>query len=150
MDTKKFKEAFKRADSNGDGQIDLDEFIEHYKSQGVNISREDAYQIFKDKDKDLDGIISFDEFAGKLTESEKAWKALDANRNGYVTKDELVEGIRKYKKSLPKIITDGNIFTTLLDQKLKSRKEDRINYEDFCSLMKEAKKDKVVTSLRYV
>ena len=69
--------------------------------------------IFKDKDKDLDGIISFDEFAGKLTESEKAWKALDANRNGYVTKDELVEGIRKYKKSLPKIITEGNIFTTL-------------------------------------
>ena len=47
MDTKKFKEAFKRADSNGDGQIDLDEFIEHYKNQGVNISREDAIQIFK-------------------------------------------------------------------------------------------------------
>ena len=69
--------------------------------------------IFKDKDKDLDGIISFDEFAGKLTESEKAWKALDSNRNGYITREEMVHAIRKYKKSLPKVITDGEVFLNL-------------------------------------
>ena len=34
---KKVKEIFKRADSNGDGKLDLDEFIGHYKAQGVNV-----------------------------------------------------------------------------------------------------------------
>ena len=108
MDKKKQMEVFKAADTDGDGQLDLDEYINHYKSQGVNISREDAKLLYKDKDKDMDGKISFDEFTGKQTETEKAWNAIDSNRNGYVTRNEMVQALRKYKKSLPKVLTDAN------------------------------------------
>ena len=108
MDKKKQMEVFKAADTDGDGQLDLDEYINHYKSQGVNISREDARLLYKDKDKDMDGKISFDEFTGKQTETEKAWNAIDSNRNGYVTRNEMVQALRKYKKSLPKVLTDAN------------------------------------------
>ena len=39
MDKKKqqaLQEAFNKADTNGDGQLDLEEFINHFKSQGLN------------------------------------------------------------------------------------------------------------------
>ena len=41
MDKKKkqaLQEAFNKADTNGDGQLDLEEFINHFKSQGLNFT----------------------------------------------------------------------------------------------------------------
>ena len=73
---KKVKEIFKRADSNGDGKLDLDEFMEHFKAQGVNMSRQEAQLLFKEKDRDQDNFISLEEFAGEATETEKVFCSL--------------------------------------------------------------------------
>ena len=108
MDKRKLAKAFKAADKNGDGILDIDEFMDYYKGQGVNLSREDAATLFAEKDRDRDNGISFDEYIGKLTDTEKAWNALDANKNGSLTRDEIKAGAKKYKKALPNIITAGN------------------------------------------
>ena len=63
--------AFKRADSDGDGCLTKDEYIGVYRDQGVNISDEDAEDLFKDKDKDRDGKISYDEFIGDVSREKK-------------------------------------------------------------------------------
>lgn len=74
---KKVKEIFKRADSNGDGKLDLDEFMDHFKAQGVNMSRQEAQLLFKEKDRDHDNFICLEEFAGEATETEKVfWRSL--------------------------------------------------------------------------
>jgi hypothetical protein len=50
--------------------------------QGVNLSLDDARVAFDEKDRDGDGKISLEEFLGKRTDMEKAWNALDSDRNG--------------------------------------------------------------------
>ena len=97
--------AFKAADTNGDGKLDLDEYMGHLKKQGVNASQEDARILFTDHDRDLDNFISFQEFSGQTTQAERAWRALDAKKNGCLTRQDLQNGMRKYKKTLPSSIT---------------------------------------------
>ena len=53
--------------------MDLDEFMEHFKAQGVNMSRQEAQLLFKEKDRDQDNFISLEEFAGEATETEKVF-----------------------------------------------------------------------------
>ena len=125
---KKVREIFRRADSNGDGKLDLDEFMDHFKAQGVNMTRQEAQLLFKEKDRDQDNFIGLEEFLGEATETEKVrftlkiknkplffgpffqkvWKALDGNKNGGLSREELQTGLKKYKKSLPGSITRGH------------------------------------------
>ena len=43
-------------------------------------------EIFKEKDRDLDGTMSYDEFTGHDTKTEIAFKAIDKNGDGFVSK----------------------------------------------------------------
>jgi len=42
--------------------------------------------MFAEKDKDFDGKLSFEEFSGQETKLEKAFKAMDKDGDGYITK----------------------------------------------------------------
>ena len=42
--------------------------------------------MFENKDKDLDGRLSFEEFMGEECTIEKLFKNMDKNNDGYVTK----------------------------------------------------------------
>ncbi len=42
--------------------------------------------MFAEKDRDFDGKLSFEEFAGQQTKLEKAFKAMDKDGDGYITK----------------------------------------------------------------
>lgn len=106
---KKLAEAFRAADTNGDGQLDLDEFVDHFKSMGVNLSQDEAKSLFEGKDRDLDNAISFEEFAGIETDSEKAWKAFGGKNQG-LTRHEMTQGLKRYKRSLSKIIKNESQF----------------------------------------
>ena len=44
-------------------------------------------RMFDDKDKDLDGRLSFEEFMGETSRSERLFKLMDKDADGYVTKN---------------------------------------------------------------
>ena len=43
-------------------------------------------EIFKEKDRDFDGTMSYEEFTGHDTKTELAFRAIDKNGDGYVSK----------------------------------------------------------------
>ena len=51
------------------------------------VSREEVDKVFEEHDKDLDGKLSWDEFCGEETKNEKAFKLMDINKNGKVSKE---------------------------------------------------------------
>ena len=63
---KDLEKAFKMADADQTGSLSIEEYMKVFRDQGVNISREAALAFFRDKDKDMDGRISFEEFLGKV------------------------------------------------------------------------------------
>ena len=60
--------------------------------------------MLEDKDKDHDNSISLEEFSGEATDAERAWRALDSKKKGSITKQELENGLKKYKKSMPHLL----------------------------------------------
>ena len=51
--------------------------------------------MFAEKDKDLDGKLSFEEFCGLETKLEKAFKVMDKDGDGYISK--VIKIIFKYQ-----------------------------------------------------
>ena len=49
-------------------------------------TREDVDEMFATHDKDRDGMLSWAEFSGEETKNEKAFKLMDADHNGKITK----------------------------------------------------------------
>ncbi len=56
--------------------------------------------FFNSKDRDRDGRISYEEFCDRETMNERAFRAMDLNADGYVTKTEMLKasnrGSRRY------------------------------------------------------
>ena len=50
-----------------------------------------AMIYFNSKDRDRDGRISFDEFCDRETVAERAFRAMDTNGDGYVSKAEMLQ-----------------------------------------------------------
>ena len=60
---------------------------------------------FAERDKDRDGYLSFEEFAGQETKMERAFKSMDKDGDGYITKSEF--------KLVCKNLTKGKIINIL-------------------------------------
>lgn len=81
--------------------------------------------VFREKDKDFDGRMSYEEFVGHETRFELAFKALDTNGDGFVSRSE-------FKKICP------NMTKEQMDAafaKFDKDKTGRINYTEFCSML---------------
>jgi Ca2+-binding EF-hand superfamily protein len=83
--------AFSDADKNQDGYLSMDEYVRVFREHGVNITKEEVSIYFSSKvgadlvviifvtslhpqDKDRDGLISYQEFCGRKTVTEKAFQ----------------------------------------------------------------------------
>ena len=124
--------AFKEADTDGDGRLTKEEYVNVYRSQGVNMSDEAAEAIFRDRDKDMDGRISYDEFIGELTATERIWNAMGGSNNNDVDVQAAKMAAVKYKKSLPQNLVKGIVDSF-------DREEKKLNYAEFCALINELK-----------
>ena len=45
---------------------------------------------FNSKDRDRDGLISFDEFCDRETINERSFRAIDQDEDGYITKEDML------------------------------------------------------------
>lgn len=52
----------------------------------IHLHREEMSQLFVERDRDFDGKLSFEEFSGQETKLERAFKALDKDGDGFITK----------------------------------------------------------------
>ena len=48
--------------------------------------RKDVDKLFRDHDKDGNGKLSWKEFAGEVTKNERAFKLMDENHDGKISK----------------------------------------------------------------
>lgn len=119
------EDAFRAADTDKDGKLTLEEWVDVLHRTGHSVTRSDVIDAFREKDKNLDGLMSYEEFVGHETRNELAFRALDTNGDGFVSRNE-------FKKICP------NMTKEQMDaafQKFDKDKTGRINYTEFCSML---------------
>jgi Ca2+-binding EF-hand superfamily protein len=87
--------------------------------------------MFAEKDRDNDGLMSFEEFTGQETKVEKAFRAMDRDGDGYVTKTEF----QKVCKNLTKEQIQAAF------NKFDKSGNGKLNYVEFCGMMNARKKN---------
>merc|ERR1712080_503128 len=101
---KAIKEIFTTFDKNGDGCVNVMEIKDLISSLGGNLSDQEATAMVKMADSDKSGDITINEFrrlwsAMQITEDEddikEEFERMDPNGDGYITKDELADLLRK-------------------------------------------------------
>jgi Ca2+-binding EF-hand superfamily protein len=114
------EKAFQKADVNGDGYLSPDEYYRILKEHGIQCSREEILQIIKIADKDHDGVISREEFLGEPAQksssrrgstadkADVAFNAFDKNRDGYITKGEMLKTSKNLTKKQVQAVFELN------------------------------------------
>jgi len=126
---KELKAAFDSADKDGDGKLDMNEWFEVLKEIGAEVSREDVETMFTERDRDMDGSLSFAEFVGQETQMEKAFRMMDKDGDGFVTKSEF--------KKVCKNLTREQIEAAF--KKFDAAGNGKLNYVEFCDMMNRRK-----------
>ena len=60
--------------------------------------------MFDERDKDHDGLLSFEEFSGQETKMERAFKSMDKDGDGFITKAEFKLVCKNLTKGIVKLI----------------------------------------------
>jgi len=97
------REAFKRADSNGDGILSVEEYQKILQEHNIRSTKEEIVNLKESADKNVDGYITKSEIAvgqGKTgtnmeQKADMAFKLMDRNNDGYVTKQEMLNTTKK-------------------------------------------------------
>jgi len=109
----RLRDAFKKADKDGDGKLTYDEYKEIIKMSKLNITDEEFNQIVSMKDVDEDGRISINEFlnttnSGARKQNDLAFQLLDKNGDGCLTKEEFLQASAKLSKDQVDAVFDRN------------------------------------------
>ncbi|KAG7400853.1 hypothetical protein PHYBOEH_004064 [Phytophthora boehmeriae] len=143
-----FKEAFTLFDKDESGSIDRDELRSMMLALGQQLSSSEIDGIMKVADVDGDGKVSFTEFVSMMNERlfrrgdltsddlKAAFDTFDANRDGYISSNELehilhVLGNKRISRDdIGKII-----------QAADKNDDGKIDYDEFCDLMQQQTKN---------
>ena len=87
--------------------------------------RNELVDVFREKDLDLDGKMSLEEFYAHESRTELAFKAIDKNRDGFVSKAE-------FKRICPNMSREQ---MEVAFAKFDKDKTGRINYAEFCKML---------------
>lgn len=102
-DEKKKKEEVKKffmkaVSMEADGKLSKDQWHKVLTEAGIRKSSDEVGRMFENKDKDLDGRLSYEEFMGEETRAERLFKLMDKDGDGYVTKHEFQEVCKNLNK----------------------------------------------------
>jgi len=118
----KIASSCRKFDHKGKGSLTPDEFFNVVKLQnGVDCSKDEIKKILKPLPTDKDGRIKIDDFLHKDVHSEDAFKAMDKNKDGFITKGEL----KLAKKNIGMKEIDGVIKQYDID------KDGKLNMDEF-------------------
>jgi len=93
------KKLFMRAvSSEEDGKLTKDQWLKVLTEAGIRKSTDEVERMFENKDKDLDGRLSFEEFMGEKTRAERLFQLMDKDGDGYVTKHEFKDVCKNLNK----------------------------------------------------
>eukprot|EP00090_Calanus_glacialis_P012501 TRINITY_DN21083_c0_g1_i2.p1 TRINITY_DN21083_c0_g1~~TRINITY_DN21083_c0_g1_i2.p1 ORF type:complete len:161 (-),score=57.30 TRINITY_DN21083_c0_g1_i2:469-951(-) len=95
--------AFKRADSNGDGILSVEEYQKILQEHNISTTKQEIVNLKETADKNVDGYITKSEIVvgqskvGTSMEqkAEMAFKLMDRNNDGYITKQEMLGTTKK-------------------------------------------------------
>lgn len=136
-ETASIKEVFTALDTNGDGEISLEELIEGYKAVGVNYNIQKISDILSGIDMDNSGSIGLYEFIAAGTDLEillsdknieRAFAKIDSDNSGSISLEELghfIGGESYDIKLIKQLIEETGIFLNI----------NEILFEDFKRFM---------------
>ncbi|CAB4014341.1 calmodulin 5 [Paramuricea clavata] len=104
---------------------------------GHDATEEMVKNMLKSHDKDENGVLSIDEFEAFLkkdnsvnyAELREAFDLFDINGNGYISKDELIQAMKKMGENL----SDKEIGTMI--RKADINKDGQVSFEEFKRMM---------------
>merc|ERR1719379_1441559 len=150
-----YEKAFRHADMSGEGSLSLDEIHKMVKNLGLQLSKEQLDDIFREVDKDHSGEIEFDEYCAMMVKLTGVRKRINARE--YITKDD----INHYRQAFDKFDSsgDGTISSKELDallrrmglvlridqvealmQKFDANQSGELDFTEFLSIMVDVKK----------
>merc|ERR1712083_732043 len=134
------KEIFATFDKNGDGCVNVMEIKDLISSLGGNLSDQEATAMVKMADSDKSGDITINEFrrlwsAMQITEDEddikEEFERMDPNGDGYITKDELADLLRKTA-----LIRDVDREAQKCLEDMDINSDGKVSYEEFLLIWK--------------
>lgn len=108
-----FMDAFRVFDTNGDGRITAKELNHVLKELGIKMSKSDIKKMISELDRDGNGTIEYSEFVAMMTapasietdefELREAFKCIDVDGNGFISREELRNAVKKIMSTDNKI-----------------------------------------------
>ncbi|XP_023332427.1 calmodulin [Eurytemora carolleeae] len=110
--------AFKKADSDGDGKLTVDEYFRILQDHSINTTKEEISNLMEIADKTKDGYITRAEFMGEASaqtktqemveKAERAFNIIDRNHDGYITKSEMLQTTKKLTEKQIEAVFERN------------------------------------------
>lgn len=143
-DKEDFAEAFSIFDKDGDGRITASELKKVLSELGIKLSKDDIKNMIQELDKDGNGTIEYSEFVQMMTqpasrdaddfELREAFKCIDLDGNGYISRDELRDAVKKIMSTDKKLSVDD------VEEMMTEADEDGnglIDYDEFVRILVE-------------
>eukprot|EP00090_Calanus_glacialis_P021505 TRINITY_DN33166_c0_g1_i1.p1 TRINITY_DN33166_c0_g1~~TRINITY_DN33166_c0_g1_i1.p1 ORF type:complete len:152 (-),score=41.69 TRINITY_DN33166_c0_g1_i1:212-667(-) len=106
--------AFKKADTDGDGKLSVDEYFQVLQDHNIKTTREEIMRLIDDSDGQK-GFLTKATILGKKSKSdemeeraERAFNIMDRNADGYITKQEMAQLTKRLNQQQIDAVFDRN------------------------------------------
>lgn len=141
-EVKDLKAAFSLLDKNCDGRVNASELKSMMETLGISVSDDYIEEILKRATQSGEGLISEEEFMQFMSKQSHAanadeamedlvaaFRVFDKDQNGYITRDELRQGMEMIGEPVTESSIDAMLLVADID------KDGKINYEEFARML---------------
>jgi len=107
--------AFKKADTDGDGRLSVEEYHRILQEHNIETTREEISRLMEVCGRSNEGFITRAEFLGEKDKAvaqeervERAFSYMDVNRDGYITKKEMLNLTKRLSQAQVDAVFERN------------------------------------------